>query len=272
MKNCNFFHALQGGWLRNPARQSVNSERSAQSGHGSPAWLGPRIPVLSRVRPPRIRPWNSESQLCCPILTKAFGRAYCLLVLKGRFNPMAYFELQPADWELQQLAEQYWQEAGAREQQLEKAAYEAGEAIRGGEYTLPNLETIVRWKSERAVHYLIGNSSENIKSALAIAASPETKTEDAVNALVALRGVDISIASAILATIYPDRYAVLDYRALEALGHARHNVEFYAEYNATCHRMAECGMVKPQENLPGPTAMHALERALWQWSRSRWQG
>jgi hypothetical protein len=50
---------------------------------------------------------------------------------------MAYFELQSAESDLQQLAEQYWQEAGEREQQLEKAAFEAGAAIRGGEYTLP---------------------------------------------------------------------------------------------------------------------------------------
>ena len=182
---------------------------------------------------------------------------------------MAYFELQPAEADLQGLSEQYWQEAGEREQQLETAAFEAGEAIRGGEYTLSNLETIVRWKSERVVHYLIGNSNESIKSALAIAASPKASTEDAVMALVGLRGVDISIASAILAAIYPERYAVLDYRALEALGHARHDVSFYAEYNAHCKRLAEYGMVKAEDGLPGPTALHALERALWQWSKSR---
>jgi hypothetical protein len=203
-------------------------------------------------------------------IDKGFCRAYCLFVfVNGGLDPMAYFQLQPAEAQLQQLAEQYWQEAGARERELEKAAYEAGEAIRGGEHTLPNLEAIIRWKSERVVHYLIGNSNENIKSALAIAASPEAKTEDAVNALIGLRGVDISIASAILAAIYPERYAVLDYRALEALGHARHDVEFYAEYNAFCTRLAACGMVKPQDDLPAPTALHALERAFWQWSRSR---
>ena len=182
---------------------------------------------------------------------------------------MAYFELQSAEADLQQLAEQYWQEAGERERGLEKAAFEAGAAIRNGEYALANLEAIVRWKSERVVHYLIANSSENIKSALAVAASPESKTEEAVKALTALRGVDISIATAVLAAIYPERYAVLDYRALEALGHARHDVGFYVEYNAFCQHLAECGIVKPQEDLPGPTPLHALERGLWQWSRSR---
>jgi hypothetical protein len=182
---------------------------------------------------------------------------------------MAYFELQPAESDLQHLAELYWQEAGERERQLEKAAFEAGEAIREGDYSLPNLETIVRWKSERVVHYLIGNSKEHINSALAIAASPEASTGDAVRALIGLRGVDLPIATAILATIHPDRYAVLDLRALEALGHARHDVEFYEKYLAFFQKLAAQGSVQPQGDLPGPTPLHALERALWEWSKSR---
>jgi len=182
---------------------------------------------------------------------------------------MAYFELQPAESDLQQLAEQYWQEAGERERQLERAAFEAGEAIREGDYSLPNLETIVQWKSERVVHLLIGNSKEHIKDALAIAASPEASTGDAVRALIGLRGVDISIASAILAAIFPERYAVLDMRALEALGHARHDVEFYEKYLACFQKLVERGIVQPHPDLPGPTPMHALERALWEWSKSR---
>jgi hypothetical protein len=181
---------------------------------------------------------------------------------------MAYFQLQPAEMDLQQLADSYWQEAGDRERQLESAAYEAGAAIRGGEYTLNNLEAIVRWKSERMVHYLIGNSNESIRSALAVAASATATAEEAVNALIGLRGVDISIASAVLSAIYPERYAVLDFRALEALGHARHDVRFYAEYNEALKHFADCGMVKAQGSLPAPTALHALERALWQWSRT----
>jgi hypothetical protein len=194
-----------------------------------------------------------------------FGR------LKGKLEVMAYFELQPAEADLQELAEQYWEKIGEKEQELEQAAFEAGEAIRNGEYTLANLETIVRWKSERVVHYLIANSEAQIRKILAVAASPETSTRGAINALTELRGVDLPIASAVLACIDPERYTVLDFRALEALGHARHDVDFYVEYVAFCKHLADCRVIEPQNELPGPTRLHALERALWEWSRSRFE-
>jgi len=181
---------------------------------------------------------------------------------------MAHFELQPEASELQQLAEQYWLKTGEKEHELEKAAFAAGAAIRSSDYSLANLETIVRWKSERVVHYLIGNSEAKIRRVLAVAAAPETSLSNAVEALTWLRGIDLPIASAILAAIMPERYNVLDFRALEALGHARHNVDFYDEYVAFCRRLVERGIVAPQEELPGPTSLHALDRALWEWSRS----
>ena len=106
---------------------------------------------------------------------------------------VAYFQLQPAEAELQDLAEQYWQMAGEKEHELEKAAFEAGEAIRNGDYSLANLEAIVRWKSERAVQVLIGNSNDKIRRALAVATSPESSTETAVKALLDLHGIDIAI-------------------------------------------------------------------------------
>jgi hypothetical protein len=183
---------------------------------------------------------------------------------------VAYFQLQPPETELQQLAEQYWREIGEKDQNLEKEAFEAGEAIRHkAEYALKNLEAIVRWKSERSVHYLIRNSDKMIRRALTIAASPESSTEAAVKALLELHGVDLPVASAILAAIYPERYTVLDYRALEALGHAPHDVHFYEEYLAFCNRLAESNIVKPQNDLPAPTPLRTLDRALWEWSRCR---
>jgi len=181
---------------------------------------------------------------------------------------VAYFQLQPAESELQQLAEQYWQKSGEKEHGLEQAAFQAGEAIRNGDYSLANLEAIVRWKSERAVQYLIGNSNEQIRHVLAVAATPESSTESAVKALLELHGVDISVASAILAAIYPERYTVLDYRVLEAVGYARHDVHFYEEYLAFCKRLADSNIVKPQSELPGATPLRTLDRALWEWSRS----
>ncbi|MGD0630390.1 MAG: hypothetical protein ABR987_13625 [Terracidiphilus sp.] len=181
---------------------------------------------------------------------------------------MAHFELQPEASELQQLAEEYWQKTGEKEHELEQAAFEAGAAIRGGDYSLVNLETVVRWKSDRALHYLVGNSEAKIRQVLAVAASPDTSLRSAVEALTSLRGIDLPIATAILAAILPEQYSVLDFRALEALGHARHNVDFYAEYVGFCRRLAERGMVAPQKDLPGPTSLHALDRALWEWSRS----
>ena len=180
---------------------------------------------------------------------------------------MSHFELQTAEMELQPMAEAYWQKAGERERELEAEAYEAGAAIREGELTLGNLESIVRWKSERMVHYLIGNSEAKIRKALAVAADPETPLKESMDALTALRGVDISIASAVLATMYPERYSILDFRTLQALGHSRHNADFYSEYNEFCKRLAEKGLVTPQPELPGPTPLHALERALWEWAR-----
>jgi hypothetical protein len=182
---------------------------------------------------------------------------------------VAYFQLQPSEADLQHLAEEYWQQAGEKEQQLEKAAFEAGEAIRNGDYTLANLEAIVRWKSERVVQYLIANSTEKIRRALAAATSPQSSTGEAVKALLELHGVDIPVASAILAAIFPERYTVLDYRSLEALGHARHDVHFYEEYLAFCKRLAESEIVKPQSELPAPTPLRALDRALWEWSKTQ---
>jgi hypothetical protein len=182
---------------------------------------------------------------------------------------VAYFQLQPAEAELQELAEQYWQDIGEKDQNLEKAAFEAGEAIRNGDFSLANLEAIVRWKSERAVQYLIGNSTEKIRRALSVAASPASSTASAVRALLELHGVDLSVASAILAAIHPERYTVLDFRALEALGHARHDVRFYEEYVSFCKRLAESNIVKPQRELPAPTPLRTLDRALSEWSRSR---
>jgi len=45
-------------------------------------------------------------------------------------------------------------------------------------------------------------------------------------------------------------------------------VHFYEEYLAFCKRLADSNIIKPQSELPGPTPLRTLDRALWEWSRS----
>ena len=181
----------------------------------------------------------------------------------------AHFELQPKESELQELADQCWRESCNKERTLETAAFEAGAAIRNGEYSLANLEAITRWKSERQVQYVIGNSNGSIRRALEVAAAPESTTKESLSSLLELRGVDIILASAILSAIYPARYIELDMSDLEALGQTRQDIRFYEEYLDFCRRLTDRGVVKSQPDLPGPTTLHALDRALSQWSRNR---
>ncbi len=181
----------------------------------------------------------------------------------------AHFQLEPAISELPALAEQFRQEAGEREQRLEKAAFEAGAAIRNGDYTLMNLEPIVRWKSERAVHYVIGNSSESIRRALEVAASPEASTREALTALMELHGVDIKVASAVLTAVFPEQYTVMDCHVLESLGYPRQDVMFYEEFLEFCTHLAASGVVPQQSDVPEATPLRSLDRALRQWSENR---
>jgi hypothetical protein len=180
----------------------------------------------------------------------------------------AHFQLQPTVSELNQLAEQFRREAGERERRLEDDAFDAGTAIRNGDYTLGNLEAIVRWKSERAVHYLIGNSTESIRRALEVAAAPEASPHEAIGSLLALHGVDLPVASAILTAIFPQRYTVMDCHVLEALGYPRQDVHFYEDFLAFCNHVVAAGAVPNQADVAS-TPLRSLDRALRQWSENQ---
>jgi hypothetical protein len=180
----------------------------------------------------------------------------------------AHFQLQPAVSELDRLAQQFRREAGECEHRLENDAFDAGAAIRNGDYTLGNLEAIVRWKSERAVHYLIGNSTECIRRALEVAAAPEASTHEAIGSLLTLHGVDLPVASAILTAIFPERYTVMDCHVLEALGYPRQDVHFYEDFLAFCNHIVAAGAVPGQADVAS-TSLRSLDRSLRQWSENQ---
>jgi hypothetical protein len=74
------------------------------------------------------------------------------------------------------------------------------------------------------------------------------------------RWVAVPVASAILTAIDPDKYAVIDFRALEALGSTSKDrtVNFYLDYLDSCRQLATEHRVTPRD----------LDRALWQWSKT----
>ena len=89
-------------------------------------------------------------------------------------------------------------------------------AQKRGYITKPEFLEICRWKSARAIRHCEKNSASEIKMQSSIAfgtKSEQTKLE----ALTALHGVSIPMASAILTLTNPRRYGVIDIRVWQLL-------------------------------------------------------
>jgi len=80
-----------------------------------------------------------------------------------------------------------------------------------------------------------------------------------MGALRSLAGVEFRTASVLLHLAYPERYPILDKRALHALGvraPATYSFGLWSEYVEEYRRLAEAAGVDGR----------TLDRALWQWS------
>lgn len=78
------------------------------------------------------------------------------------------------------------------------------------------LEAVCRWKSPRALPLILSNSPYQIRRATSRAL--QTKSEHRrLEALCALRGVSVPMASAILMLLDPKRYGVIDIRVWQLL-------------------------------------------------------
>jgi hypothetical protein len=114
------------------------------------------------------------------------------------------------------------------------------------------------------------NTDEEISAALSLAANPQTSTSVALNALVLLNGIGIPVASAILTCIFPEKYTVIDFRALETLGHLPMVTQLYEQYLSFCQELAkEVALVRPQGAALPTTPLRELDHALWQWSANQ---
>ncbi|HEY6762747.1 MAG TPA: hypothetical protein VI318_24815, partial [Baekduia sp.] len=137
----------------------------------------------------------------------------------------------------------------------------AGEAaVDRGYYTREEFLAVVRWKSARVVPLAGENTAEDIEemTRAAFAAGDELAR---VRALLELRGVGVPVASALLHFAFPDRYPILDFRALATLGDTRRRTTYvpdeWVEYLTRCRGLAERNGV----------SMRVLDKALWQASK-----
>lgn len=166
---------------------------------------------------------------------------------------MTDFALQFDSSEIAALAARYGYEQ-------DDEAFNAGSNILGGNYSRDNLKIIVRWKSPRKIAYIDDNTDIEIARALRFASDSRTSERSAVDVLDRLHGVGVPMASAILTTMFPEKYTIIDFRALESLGIVKaptDSADYYLDYLAKCRELA-C-----RHNV----SLRTLDRALWQWSK-----
>lgn len=146
-------------------------------------------------------------------------------------------------------------------------------AFRDGEYTWKDAEWIVQWYYRRFLgefpdaerrsieEAYKGNDFETVAETLDAVLRTDEPTAK-VRRLTTLDGIDVPVASAFLAFLFPDRYVVVgrrEWRALYEAGElngpypASPSIEEYETYRSTCRTLAESFAVD----------LWTLYRALW---------
>ena len=145
--------------------------------------------------------------------------------------------------------------------QQDDEAFAAGKKIAGGDHSRETLKVIVRWKSARKIAFIDDNTDADIAKALRFVCDTRTTEKSAIETLDRLHGVGVPMASAILTTIDPEKYTVIDVRALESLGLSKWDgtASFYVDYLQACRALA----------FKYKVSLRTLDRALWQWSKEK---
>jgi hypothetical protein len=170
-------------------------------------------------------------------------------------SDVAAFELQFPAGEIQSLALRFpgqddggFQATGAAV--LARGYYTRGEFIR-----------VCRWKTPRSAPKVAANSAPRVRRATGSALATEDECAR-MQALLGLQGVGVPTASTLLYCVFPERYPILDVRALESLGvkpRSVYPVGFWLEYLAACRTLSARYAVD----------LRTLDKALWQHSKER---
>src|SRR5207247_695812 len=113
-------------------------------------------------------------------------------------------------------------------------------ARRRGFYTKPELVLICEWKTARSRSRVAKNTAPFVEGITQAAFATEDETER-MAALCALQGVNAPTASVLLHFAFPDRYPIIDWRALESLGQAQqatYTITYWLAYVDECRRLA----------------------------------
>ncbi len=128
-----------------------------------------------------------------------------------------------------------------------------------GHYRRAEFLLVCAWKSPRSRPLVAANPARRVaaRTRAAFATGDEAAR---MAALLSLDGVGVPTASALLYFAFPDRYPVLDVRALESLGvrgRSTYPPAFWLAYLDACRALAAAHGV----------TVRTLDKALWQFSR-----
>lgn len=168
---------------------------------------------------------------------------------------MPVFELTfPID-EIEALAARFPGDDDAR-------LHEVGTAVRArGYYTRDEFIEVCAWKTVRSRPKVAVNPEVAVVSATRSALGTEDEGAR-MTALLGLEGVGVPTASTLLYCAVPDRYPILDVRALESLGvkpRSQYPLSFWLAYLDACRELAGRAGV----------SLRTLDKALWQHSKER---
>jgi len=127
--------------------------------------------------------------------------------------------------------------------------------------TKADYKKIVDWKSPRVKHFCDENTEDFIKEVSSIAFKSNNE-QVKIEVLTLLRGTSFPVASAILHFRFPDKYPILDFRALWSLRGTekppqKYNFDFWWKY------VEEVRSLSNSKNLD----IRTIDKALWFYSK-----
>jgi hypothetical protein len=131
-----------------------------------------------------------------------------------------------------------------------------------GYYSLDEFVAVCRWKTPRTAPLVAMNTAAAVEDATRTALAEASNERERIEALRSLSGVEWPTASVLLRLAYPERYPILDKRAVQALGvrpPSAYSFRSWKAYVDACRQLAE------QAAVDGRT----LDQALWQWSKEQ---